>query len=42
MRWEIMDACNMSYEDQSFDVVIDKSLIDTIMCYPVSNLHKFP
>lgn len=25
MKWKVMDAMNMDYEDESFDVVIDKS-----------------
>eukprot|EP00804_Cyclotella_cryptica_P000371 CCRYP_008690-RE/>CCRYP_008690-RE protein AED:0.42 eAED:0.42 QI:381/1/1/1/1/1/2/219/265 len=32
--WRVMDCLNMNQiEDSSFDVVIDKSLIDTTMCY---------
>lgn len=32
MRWETMDAMNMTYEDESFECVIDKSTIDAILC----------
>lgn len=32
MRWKTMDVLNMSFADNIFDVVIDKSLIDTLLC----------
>ena len=27
-----MDACDLKFEDQFFDLVIDKATIDTILC----------
>jgi hypothetical protein len=33
MEWQIMDVRNMSFADESFPVVLDKSLVDTLMCY---------
>lgn len=32
MKYEVMDCCNLIYEDNFFDVVIDKSTIDAILC----------
>lgn len=32
LRWLYMDALDMSFPDSSFDLVIDKSLLDTLMC----------
>jgi ubiquinone/menaquinone biosynthesis C-methylase UbiE len=32
MHYEIMDACNLKYPDNFFDVAIDKSTIDAILC----------
>ena len=32
MRWEVMNAMAMKYDDESFDCVIDKSVIDTMLC----------
>lgn len=32
MTWEIMDSTNMTYESNSFDCVIDKSTLDSILC----------
>lgn len=32
MKYEVMDVTNMTYPDQSFDLVFDKSMIDTLMC----------
>ena len=34
MQWEVMDALHMTWPDEAFEHVIDKSLIDTILCYP--------
>jgi len=31
-QWKVMNATNMDFGDKSFDAVIDKSLIDTLMC----------
>ena len=38
-----MDVCNMSYPENFFDVAIDKSTIDTILCgeNPVLNCFTF-
>lgn len=32
MKYEVMDCCNLKYEDNFFNVVIDKSTIDAILC----------
>ena len=32
MHWEVMDVCEMNYENGFFDIVIDKSTIDAICC----------
>jgi ubiquinone/menaquinone biosynthesis C-methylase UbiE len=32
MKYEVMDCCNLKYEDNFFDVIIDKSTIDAILC----------
>lgn len=32
-EWHVMDVMNMNFPDKSFDALIDKSLIDTILCY---------
>ena len=31
-EWLEMDACNMSFEDESFDVVVDKGTMDAVLC----------
>lgn len=33
MRWEVMDVLDLNYEDNSIPRILDKSLIDTLMCY---------
>jgi ubiquinone/menaquinone biosynthesis C-methylase UbiE len=33
-QWLTMDVLNMAFSDESFPYVIDKSLIDTLLCYP--------
>jgi 2-polyprenyl-3-methyl-5-hydroxy-6-metoxy-1,4-benzoquinol methylase len=38
MKYEVMDVTEMSYRDKSFDVVIDKSTIDTLLCSINGNL----
>jgi ubiquinone/menaquinone biosynthesis C-methylase UbiE len=30
--WKVANALNMDFPDSSFPVVIDKSLIDTLLC----------
>ena len=32
MVYEVMDVCNLKYEDNFFDFVFDKSTIDTLLC----------
>eukprot|EP00356_Strombidium_inclinatum_P012707 CAMPEP_0170490806 /NCGR_PEP_ID=MMETSP0208-20121228/9574_1 /TAXON_ID=197538 /ORGANISM="Strombidium inclinatum, Strain S3" /LENGTH=94 /DNA_ID=CAMNT_0010766261 /DNA_START=292 /DNA_END=576 /DNA_ORIENTATION=- len=32
MIYEVMDVCDLKYPDNYFDVVIDKSTIDAILC----------
>jgi len=32
IQWDVMDATSMPYPDESFDVVIDKSLLDCLHC----------
>lgn len=32
LKWYLMDATNMIFGDERFPVVIDKSLIDTLLC----------
>ena len=34
MDWHVMDVRQMTFEDASFPAVLDKSLVDTLMCYP--------
>lgn len=31
--WKVMDARDLQFSDESFDVVVDKSTIDTLMCF---------
>jgi hypothetical protein len=31
-KWECMDACCMSFESSTFDRVVDKGMLDAIMC----------
>lgn len=32
MVYEVMDCCDLKYPDNFFDIVIDKSTIDAILC----------
>ena len=32
MYYEVMDVCQLKYPDNFFDIVIDKSIIDTLLC----------
>ena len=32
MKWEVMDARELGYESQMFDLIIDKSTIDALLC----------
>lgn len=42
MTFEVMDVKEMRYKDRSFDMVLDKSTIDTLMCTdnPILNVAK--
>ena len=31
-RWDVMDVKDLKYDDQMFDLIIDKSTIDAILC----------
>ena len=41
MIYEVMDVCDMKYEDNFFDIAIDKSTIDTILCGENPILNNF-
>lgn len=32
MKWEVMDVTDLKYPDESFDLAIDKSTIDALLC----------
>jgi len=32
IKYSVMDATNMDYENNSFDVVIDKGTLDALIC----------
>lgn len=32
MKWDVMDVWEMSYENNFFDIAIDKSTIDALLC----------
>lgn len=32
MYYEVMDVCNLKYPDNFFDIAIDKSTIDALLC----------
>lgn len=32
MSWEVMDICDIKYPNDFFDIVIDKSTIDAVLC----------
>ena len=32
MTWVVMDALKMELENSSYDIVIDKSTVDAILC----------
>lgn len=35
LSWIVMDATRMEFGSESFDCIIDKSLIDTLVCLPI-------
>ena len=32
MAYSVMDVCDLQFKDDSFDIIIDKSTIDAILC----------
>jgi len=32
MKWDVMDIREMSYKDEAFDMIIDKSTVDALLC----------
>ena len=32
MKWEVMDVRELKYPDEMFDLIIDKSTIDALLC----------
>ena len=32
LHFDVMDVCDMAYKDETFDLVIDKSTIDALLC----------
>ena len=38
--WDVMDCTNMTYEDSSFDAVIDKATLDALFCGGTENVEK--
>lgn len=38
MKWDVMDALETGLEDNSIEAIIDKSLIDTLMCATGGNM----
>ena len=32
LKFEVMDVCNMTYANEFFDIIIDKSTSDAIFC----------
>ena len=38
---QLMDAREMNFPDESFDVVIDKGLLDTILVYKLIKVQQF-
>ena len=41
MQWMVMDALNTTFQDESFPYIIDKSLIDTVLCCKNSEVTTF-
>ena len=36
MSWLVMDARNMEFDDESFDAIVDKGCLDTLLAYEAS------
>ena len=32
LHFNVMDVCEMAYKDETFDLIIDKSTIDALLC----------
>lgn len=32
MKWSVMDVRDLKYEDNTFDLLLDKSTIDALLC----------
>ena len=32
MKWDVMDVRELKYEDGFFDLIVDKSTIDALLC----------
>ena len=32
LHFDVMDVCDMSYKDETFDLIVDKSTIDALLC----------
>ena len=32
MKWDVMDCRDLTYEDEHFDLIVDKSTIDALLC----------
>ena len=32
MKWQVMDARDLGYESEMFDMIIDKSTMDALLC----------
>ncbi len=32
MKWDVMDCRDLKYNDETFDLIIDKSTIDALLC----------
>jgi len=39
MKWHVMDVRDMTYQDGEFDLIIDKSTIDAILCMDEGDLN---
>ena len=39
LNWDVMDICRLGYPDNAFDLIIDKSTIDSILCGSFPNLN---